>query len=144
MPAAALMAPGPQAVGSTSDAGSTRVPDPVSQCGAFIDFPALTVDLRLPLLCGIRTEPAASLQQWDEAWALGTARGLAGGLEYGVACACYWSQLAAPLPENAAALQHGKQQQRPTLSELMPYERALLWWQLLALAWVLSAAAAGA
>ncbi|PRW45349.1 hypothetical protein C2E21_5920 [Chlorella sorokiniana] len=114
---------------------------PQQECAAFFTFIGLTVGVLLPLWLLVKTETSSSLARWEASR---------------LAAAATNSNQKVPLPSRIAVsfeatlralcgrswLSSSAQQQMQQGWQLEPWQRALMWWQMLSLAWLCSIALA--
>jgi hypothetical protein len=128
---------------------------PAQQCEASLSFLFLAVGMFLPLALLLRTEPAISLQAWEEGQAAGGCAGsrggrLAAGLEAALRQLCGRSWLAPsatagagpPLREAEPEEADGQDAAAEPRVRLLGWQRSIAWWLLLSSAWGASLAAA--
>ena len=115
------------------------------ECAAFFTFIGLAVGVLLPLWLLVKTEPSSSLARWE-------ASQQAAGYPHAGAKAPLHSRALVSFEAAVRAVcgrswlsgreQQWRQQQQGR--QLEGWQRALLWWQVLSLAWLCSVALASA
>lgn len=127
--------------GAGHSLASTQALTAQQECGAFFTFAGLAVGVLLPLWLLVKTEPASSLARWDAARQ-------AAGHPHAASQAPLHSRAVTSFEAAVRALcgrswlSSREQQQQGW--QLEGWQRALMWWQVLSLAWLCSIALAGA
>ena len=118
------------------------------ECAAFFTYIGLTVGVLLPLWLLVKTEPSSSLAKWEAAWhSAAEGQGRVARPPLHRLAACLEAGLRALLGRSwlsSSSSQQWRRQQPQNRWQLEGWQRALLRWQLLALAWLCSVALAGA